>query len=188
MVKKIQENLREVYSPQLLTNIGQPDIAIQPLRLWETSLFIRLRNEIESTAEHLVAKSGERKETIAHVLAKTLITRNRIQTLIARENGTFVGYLTLLFPKFARLKGNAYLSMSVKASHRGKGIGSKLLSAAEDFGRSRNVRRMELEVFGENERAIKLYKKFGYAVEGTRKNAVVTENGFDDLVFMAKFL
>ncbi|TSC89174.1 MAG: GCN5-like N-acetyltransferase [Parcubacteria group bacterium Gr01-1014_3] len=163
-------------------------VVIRPLEWLELPQYMNLRKSIEDEAEHLVVSRGERKETIVHVAAKMILTGERTRTLVAVENGQLVGYINTIFAKFKKLHGNAYLTMAVKNSHRGLGIGTQLLEAAENLAKTRDTRRMELEVLGNNTGAIKLYKKMGYTKEGTKKNAVKTESGFDDVIFMAKTL
>ncbi len=163
-------------------------VVIRPLEWLELPRYMNLRKSIEDEAEHLVVSRGERKETIIHVAAKMILTGERTRTLVAVENGKLVGYLNTIFAKFRKLRGNAYITMAVRDSHRGLGVGTRLLKAAEDFARSRNARRIELEVFGKNKGAIKLYERLGYEHEGRKKNAVQSSDGPDDILFMAKTL
>lgn len=60
------------------------------------------------------------------------------------------------------------------------------MDVAEKASRARGVRRMELEVFAKNTKAIELYKRLGYVQEGLKKGAVEDNDGFDDIVVMAK--
>ena len=167
------------------------DIKIAPIywfQLKNVSAFLNLKKQIEREADHLVVGSGERLDTALHVLVKMFVTRKRTQTLVAVENNQIVGYISTVYPKFKKLRGNAYISLAVRSSHRGKGIGTKLISASEQHAKTKNIRRIELEVFGKNVRAIELYKRLGYETEGCRRNAVEDADGFDDVVFMAKTL
>lgn len=163
-------------------------IEIRPLQWLELAGFLKLRKEIENEAEHLAVSKGERQETILHVAAKMVLTGERTCTLVAVNNGQLVGYINTIFAKFKKLHGNAYITMAVKNSHRGLGIGTRLLRAAEDFARCKKARRIELEVFGKNKGAVKLYERLGYEHEGRKKNAVQTDSGPDDILFMAKTL
>ncbi|MBP9855987.1 MAG: GNAT family N-acetyltransferase [Candidatus Pacebacteria bacterium] len=159
---------------------------IAPLRWHETKHFARLRNQIDTETKHLVARGGERKEDGLRVLARILMNR-RLITLVARDNDEMIGYVSVVFAKFKKLKGNSYLTISVRASHRGKGVGSLLMQAAEELARERGARRMELEVFSQNP-AVNLYKRLGYEEEGRKRKAVEDNGEFDDIIFMAKFL
>jgi ribosomal protein S18 acetylase RimI-like enzyme len=54
--------------------------------------------------------------------------------------------------------------VEIDQEHRGVGYGRALLAAAEDVVRCRGVGALELNVFGDNIRAIRLYESSGYRV------------------------
>ncbi len=163
-------------------------VVVFPLRLRHIFSFARLKRQIESSASHLVVSGGERRESGLHILARMVISRRKLHTLIAADESGFLGYVSLVFPRFRKLQGNAYLTVSVKDSFRGRGIGTLLMKSAEDFARAHNARRIELDVLSKNEGAVHLYERLGYVMEGRRLQAVQAADGFDDVVMMAKFI
>jgi ribosomal protein S18 acetylase RimI-like enzyme len=163
-------------------------VVVFPLRLRHIFSFARLKREIESSASHLVVSGGERRESGLHILARMIISRRKLHTLIAADESGFLGYVSLVFPRFRKLQGNAYLTISVKDSCRGKGIGTLLMKSAESFARAHGARRIELDVLSKNTGAVRLYERLGYVTEGRRSQAVQDMDGFDDVVMMAKFL
>ena len=46
--------------------------------------------------------------------------------------------------------------------------------------------RVELEVFTDNQRAIRLYERFGFETEGVRRMAAVRQGRYADLQVMAR--
>ncbi len=150
--------------------------------------FFSLRDEVEREAPHLMASGEGRKEGVLFSLARFFANRDRMFVFVAMDGGEMVGYLNLMFARFEKLRGNAYLSVSVKASHRNLGIGTRLMEIAENFCKEKKMHRLELEVFARNSKAIELYRRLGYVEEGRKNNAVQTGSGFDDIVFMAKQL
>ncbi|MNE70594.1 putative acetyltransferase YhhY [compost metagenome] len=68
----------------------------------------------------------------------------------------------------------------------GKGIGSELFNAMEQWRLSTNIMRVELTVMTNNEFGIKLYKKMGFEIEGIKKNSMIVDDGFVDEYYMAK--
>lgn len=89
-----------------------------------------------------------------------LIARARGRTLVAEKGGELTGYVTVLF---SRAIANARIySIAVAARHRGKGIGDRLLSAAEDAAVANGCVSMRLEVRADNKNAIRLYRSRGY--------------------------
>ncbi len=163
-------------------------VDVFPLRLRHIFAFARLKRGIESSALHLVVSGGERRETGFHVLARMLMSRRTLRTLIAKDENGFVGYVSLVFPRFRKLRGNAYLTIAVQDACRGKGVGTTLMTAAEGFARSHGARRIELDVLARNEGAIRLYERLGYVTEGRRRDAVEYADGTGDVVMMAKFI
>ena len=147
-----------------------------------------LQKKILREAEHLVATGEERKEPFAYALAKAFLHRKRVHTFLALEGGEMVGYITLVSGKFKKIRDTVYIVVGVRASHRGRGIGTKLLAHAEEFARERGMHRMELEVSDKNEYAIRLYERLGYAAEGRRREATKTSGGYNDIIWMGKLL
>lgn len=49
-----------------------------------------------------------------------------------------------------------------------------------------NLKRLQLTVYTDNEAAIRLYKKFGFAVEGTAKAYAFRDGAYVDSYFMAR--
>ncbi len=163
-------------------------ISLFPFRLRHAFPLARLKREIESTASHLVISKNERNESGFHILARLALSRRTMNTLIAADGDALIGYVSLVFPRFRKLKGNAYLTIALKEAYRGKGIGTLLMRSAEDFARARGIRRIELDVLAKNTGAIHLYERLGYAIEGRRRQAIKDEDGFDDMLIMAKFV
>jgi len=76
------------------------------------------------------------------------------------SNKQLIGYLFMRI-----IESYGHLSrIAVKKSEWGKGYGSKLMSYALEYFTQRNSSNIHLYVESENERAIALYKKFGFSV------------------------
>lgn len=165
-----------------------PHIRIRRFRFWDAYVFSKLRIDIDNESDFLLAKKGERRENALHVIIRLLISQRRIVTFLACQGDEVVGYVSLVFPKFLKLRGNAYLTIGVREKYRGQGIGTLLMEQAESYAREKKCRRMELEVFGRNTGAIELYKRRGYEIEGVKKDAIDMADGYDDIIIMAKSL
>jgi len=86
--------------------------------------------------------------------------------IVAREDDKIVGALTFISSPYERYKHQGDLSMSVDKSHWGRGIGSSLIKFLIDWGENNGLKRIELRVDINNDRAINLYRKFGFREEG----------------------
>jgi RimJ/RimL family protein N-acetyltransferase len=65
--------------------------------------------------------------------------------------------------------GRAQLGMAILDGYRSMGIGSGLLEAFIEWARERGAHKVELSLWPWNERARRLYEKFGFEVEGIRR-------------------
>ena len=79
------------------------------------------------------------------------------------------------------------LGMAVHSKYQGKGVGTALMQALIDLAdKWLPVTRIELTVFTDNERAIALYRKFGFVMEGTHKAYALRDGKFADVYAMAR--
>ena len=98
------------------------------------------------------------------------------QVLVASANHRhFLGTAVVFFRKGS---GVARLySIATRAEARGKGVGSALIEAAEQAARRKRRRALRLEVRTDNDAAIRLYERLGYARIG--RYASYYEDGAD---------
>lgn len=88
--------------------------------------------------------------------------------LVAVDNGEIVGTAVLSSFTKARLSHRAEISISVRRSLWGKHIGTRLMERIIDFAKNTaGTEIISLEVRSDNERAIALYKRFGFEKVGT---------------------
>ena len=71
--------------------------------------------------------------------------------------------------------------------HQGQGIGTLLIEAAIDLVDNwLNIKRVELQVYTDNEPGVRLYKRFGFEIEGTNKAIAFREGEYVDAYYMAR--
>jgi putative acetyltransferase len=79
------------------------------------------------------------------------------------------------------------IGMGVHDDWTGKGIGTRLLAALIDpADRWLGLRRLQLTVFSDNEPAIRLYRRFGFEVEGTHREFALRDGALVDALVMAR--
>ena len=80
--------------------------------------------------------------------------------------------------------------MSVRKSCWGNGTAAALLQALLDWARSHSdVELVCLSVFASNERAIRLYKRFGFSEDGRRRRSYRLDAGsYEDEILMSLFV
>ncbi|AVQ46827.1 GNAT family N-acetyltransferase [Clostridium botulinum] len=99
-----------------------------------------------------------------------------------------VGVVGLNVNSNPRTRHTASLGMMVHKAYQGTGIGKKLMSEILDLADNwLMLVRIELGVFTDNEKAIKLYGKFGFKIEGTKKYAAIKNGRYADEYIMARY-
>ncbi len=84
-----------------------------------------------------------------------------------------------------RIAHNAHMGISVRRRLWGQGVGSVLMQEIIDFCRETGtIRNLCLEVYADNERAVRLYQKFGFAVDGLRKKYLLVNGVYHDEALM----
>ena len=87
--------------------------------------------------------------------------------LVAFDEGELVGTSAVsVVSGRERFAHRREIAISVRKDYWGKGIGSGLMNLLMDFCRKNGAESVELEVRSDNERAIALYKKFGFEKVG----------------------
>ncbi|AUI86041.1 GNAT family N-acetyltransferase [Vibrio azureus] len=92
---------------------------------------------------------------------------DHVYSYVALLDNEIVGNLGFEVCTNPRRRHVGSLGMGVKDNVQGKGVGSALLAKVTDLADNwLNLTRLELTVYVDNERAISLYKKFGFQIEG----------------------
>jgi ribosomal protein S18 acetylase RimI-like enzyme len=134
---------------------------------------------------------GEYKTTVEDqrkILGEFAASDNSV-FLLAEDNGHIIGYIDCKGFKRQVLKHAVLIGMSVHKDWRGKGVGTMLMAHAIEWAKSTNiVKRMELSVYERNTPARHLYEKFGFQIEGMRKNLIYENGRYLDDVMMALLL
>lgn len=109
--------------------------------------------------------------------------------LVAEADGTVVGNCGLhSVGSSPRRKHAGTIGMSVRDDWQGRGVGSALMTAALDIADNwLNYSRLELTVYTDNARALALYEKFGFVIEGTLRRYAFRNGAFVDAYTMARF-
>ncbi len=107
--------------------------------------------------------------------------------VVARHEDKIVGYLIFRTSDLKRYNHQGELRMSVDKDYWGSGIGSSLVKFLIDWGENNNLKRIELLVDEHNDRAINLYRKFGFREEGRlkKRRKLVEEDEYEDELIMS---
>lgn len=109
------------------------------------------------------------------------------RVLVACVDGVPVGNIGLFIEPNLRRRHAAHIGMGVHDAYAGRGIGHALMSAALDLADNwLNLTRVELTVYTDNERAIRLYRRCGFEVEGTFRHYAFRDGEMVDALAMAR--
>lgn len=108
--------------------------------------------------------------------------------LLADHGGKTAGYVDIRRAGLQRLAHGASLELGVRKASWGAGIGRALMQAAEEWARKRGVLRIGFPVVSENLRAIGLYLRLGYTIEGCRRGVYRIDDRLVDEYLFAKQL
>ena len=109
--------------------------------------------------------------------------------LVAELDGSVVGSAGL-HPAGPHLRRRhvLMLGISVLPEAQGYGVGSALMAALCDYAdKWFGALRLELNVYTDNARALALYRKFGFDIEGTHRGYAMRDGQYVDSHSMARF-
>jgi RimJ/RimL family protein N-acetyltransferase len=88
----------------------------------------------------------------------------------------------------SRLGHTASLFVYLDPAWWGRGLGRRAVEAMVDEARRRGLVRLEVLVVDGNERSLRLFEACGFVCEGRRREGFRAENGYRDLVQLARLL
>lgn len=106
-------------------------------------------------------------DPITYYDLKMMLTAPHIEVAVAEINNKIIasGYARIDKSKpFLKHENHAYLGfMYVLPEHRGKGINKQIIDHLKNWAASQNIKEFRLEVYYDNDSAIKAYEKVGFS-------------------------
>jgi len=111
--------------------------------------------------------------------------KDGIYHFAALLDGSVAGILTIENPQHPRLRHKTIFGIFTDQTLSGRGIGSALITFCVKYSFDwLAARKIELEVFSDNEAAIALYKKFGFKEEGLKRESALRKGKYEDVLLM----
>jgi len=159
----------------------------------DAGALLALQHRLDGQSEFMLLEPGEREQSPARLRDRLLAQgpAGGFDLVAEGEDGDgdgLAGWLSVEVLPFRRARRTGYLVLGVDAAAAGRGLGRSLLEAAEHEAAGRGLRRLELTVMTGNLRALGLYLRSGFQVEGLRRRALVRGTTVVDEYYMGKLL
>ena len=152
--------------------------------------FLSLCKQLDLETQFMLLEPGERKNTLEEQRTQIeIFLRQENQTIfVAEQDKHLIGYLAASGGTFKRNRYSAYLVIGILQASTGQGIGIQLFQSLEDWAKQQHIHRLELTVMTHNTAGIALYKKQGFAIEGTKRHSLLINGQYVDEFYMSKLL
>lgn len=148
---------------------------------------IALRKRLFEETSYMLWEPGEFNQTEDDERAR--ITRLNRQSnsliLLAEAGKQLVGALSATGDERNQLRHTAVLSVGVVKSHWSQGIGSRMVQDAVSWSLVAGLKRLELTVHAANVRAVSVYMRYGFEVEGLRRSSLLVGSKYINEYLMA---
>ena len=115
----------------------------------------------------------------------TRFLENHVPAVVAVVGDQIVGWCNILPNTKLGFTHVGVLGMGVRREYRGQGIGRRLMDACLSLVRESGLEKIELDVYTDNEAAIRLYESVGFQREGHKRYARKLEGRYQDIYLMA---
>jgi RimJ/RimL family protein N-acetyltransferase len=138
-----------------------------------------VRVQIDGETENLDREQGEAyiDESGFKKVIKEDTERSNHLFLVAEVNNRIVGFCRCEGSELKRSSHKVEFGVCVLKDYWGYGIGKRFLEESIQWADTNGIKKINLKVLETNDKAIKLYQKNGFEVEGTLKNDKLLSDG-----------
>ena len=160
----------------------------------DAAALVSLMITADSQTRFLARNPGEfeRNFTVEQEAAYIQSMRNNpnLQWYVAEYQGKLVGNCSALVPSPGeRFRHRGGVAFSLLREYWGLGIGGRMMEHCLAWCRDNGCEQVELDVVAENERALRMYKSFGFEPTGKKPRALKYPDGsYADEICMVKYL
>lgn len=149
---------------------------------------VELRRTLFRETEYMLWEADEFTQSAEDESRRVARLNARANSLVilAEEGSTPIGLLTAVGGEVRRLRHSATLALGVARSHWGQGAATRMLEQVVAWSGSAGLHRLELTVHTTNLRAIEVYLRAGFRVEGLRRHSLLVGGHHVDEYLMAR--
>tara|TARA_B100001105_G_scaffold255365_1_gene254351 strand:- start:3983 stop:4501 length:519 start_codon:yes stop_codon:yes gene_type:complete len=164
-------------------------VLIRPATEDDAAELLALRHIVFEETEYMLWEPREFKDSVEDERKRIerLNAAKNSCCLLAVDNGAAIGFLNAMGGPVNRVRHATSLALGVRRSHWGRGAGSALLTEALIWARLSGLVRVELTVHTSNERAVALYRRHGFEIEGTKRSSLLVNGRYVDEYLMSTF-
>ena len=162
---------------------------IRDIEIKDAQKLLKMQSELDKETKNMLLEPEERNQDFKGI--EKLITKSKENDdffMIAEDGDEIVGFIMGKKGEYKRIQHRAYLVVGIRTGFQGKGVGSEFFITLDKWAKRNQMRRLELTVLTQNEVAIKLYKKNGFVIEGTKKTSMIIDGENKDEYYMGKLL
>jgi ribosomal protein S18 acetylase RimI-like enzyme len=149
-----------------------------------------VRLQIDGETENLDREKGEAyiDESGFKQIIKNDTESSSNLFLVAEVKGNIVGFSRCEGNKLKRSSHKVEFGVCVLKEYWGYGIGRNFLENSILWAESNGIKKITLNVLETNDNAIKLYKKYGFEVEGVlKKDKLLSDGNYYNTIVMGRF-
>jgi len=162
---------------------------IRSIKIGDAEKFWQLQSELDKETKFMMLEPDEREKDIDRTKGMIESIRKANDFLfVAEESGVLIGFITAGRGSANRIKHRAYVVMGIKEEFHGRGVGTKLLNELDRWALEQGIHRLELTVMTHNVKALTLYEKCGFVIEGVKKDSMFVDGEYIDEYYMGKIL
>jgi len=165
-------------------------ILIRTAQVKDASKVVKLMKDVIKEGHFTLSEPDEYDTSAAdeeRKISKCRDTEGKIY-LVAEYKDEIAGFICFDSWPTRRTWHTGLFSVYLKKKWRSKGVGSMLIKAMLDWGKTDPVnRKISLAVFSTNKGAIALYRKLGFKNEGCCKRDMIIDGKYVDSVLMYKY-
>jgi RimJ/RimL family protein N-acetyltransferase len=166
---------------------NKPTVIIREVRKSDANNLIKYLDKVSCESDFLTFGLGEFGMSLEEEekFIESVLKKENHLFIVAEVNDEIVGTLSFAAGSRKRVAHVGEFGMSVVKEYWAKGIGTKLITYLLTWSKdSGNIKKINLRVRSDNERAIGLYKKMGFEEEGLRKRELFINDQFYDTLLM----
>lgn len=168
---------------------GEEIIHIRPIRASDAEAYLTLMWQLDQETTFMLLEPDERKGDLEELRTRFARQQEDMTSgilFVAEHGERLIGCLGAERGQVRRTAHSAHIFIGVQQAYGGKGIGTQLFLAVENWARSLHLHRLALDVHTHNKAGIALYSRRGFVIEGTLKDAYDVRGQFVDAYAMAK--